>query len=73
MSPFSMVLKGRHMKTDLWDDSVERASLVPHLLSVFFRTYGQLTKVTSCEGDAVIIELEYNTSRRFRAYRDVKL
>ena len=54
--------------TDLWDDSVERASLVPELFSVLLRPYGQLTKVASCEGDSVIIQLEHNTSRRFRAY-----
>lgn len=49
------LLKVGQSKTDLWDDSVERASFVPEFLSILLRAYRQLTEVASCEWDSVII------------------
>ena len=67
------MLEGRNANTDLWDDSMERASLVPQLLSILLRTYCQLTEIASCERDSFVIELENDAFRRFRTYRDVEL
>lgn len=72
-STLSTALKVRHANTDLWDNSMERAPLVPQLFFILLRSHRQLAEVARRERNGVVIELEYDTSRRFRAYRNVKL